>query len=355
MNRRLLPFAALSLLAGLAAGLARFGWIQVPWAAVHGPLMVCGFLGGMISLERAAAMDRPWAYGAPALAALGSVLLITGHSGWAAGSYVMAGAWMSGLHAVFFRRQPAFHTAVMLAGSLAWCAGSIAWFWSGEVWRAVPLWVAFPALMVAGERLELSRFGRMAPWVLPAFLAAAGLIFLGAVLSVWNPGGVAVLSFGLLAACVWLLSYDQGLRRHATEKRDRFSGLALKLGYAWLMAAALLGLTRGLPAAGPATDAFLHCFFLGYVFCMILAHAMLIFPALSGLSLTFHPGFPTALLMLNASLGLRLGGDLFSSWEARRWGGLFNGAAILTFLGSVAVAAWIARTKTVPASNIKVG
>jgi hypothetical protein len=32
----------------------------------HGPLMVCGFLGTLISLERAVALDA-WSYAAPAL------------------------------------------------------------------------------------------------------------------------------------------------------------------------------------------------------------------------------------------------------------------------------------------------
>lgn len=58
-----LPFlmlGAVSLLTGLAAGLARLGWNlpSLAWADIHGPLMVCGFFGTVIGLERAVALNR---------------------------------------------------------------------------------------------------------------------------------------------------------------------------------------------------------------------------------------------------------------------------------------------------------
>ena len=68
----LLFFGMLSLLGGVLAGLARLGW-EVPTltaqaAGVHGPLMIAAFFGTVISLERAVAIGRGWAYLAPALA-----------------------------------------------------------------------------------------------------------------------------------------------------------------------------------------------------------------------------------------------------------------------------------------------
>ena len=54
---------------GIAAGLARLGFgIELPspmLAALHGPLMGGAFFGTVISLERAVALDCPWAYLAP--------------------------------------------------------------------------------------------------------------------------------------------------------------------------------------------------------------------------------------------------------------------------------------------------
>jgi hypothetical protein len=61
----------IALLGGLWAGLLRLGWagpfLQANLPAAHGPLMVCGFLGTVISLERAVALDRAWTFLAPGL------------------------------------------------------------------------------------------------------------------------------------------------------------------------------------------------------------------------------------------------------------------------------------------------
>ena len=64
-GRRLLPLvalAALALLAALWAALARIGVdmpaLPVPVVAEHGPLMVSGFLGTLVSLERAVALGK---------------------------------------------------------------------------------------------------------------------------------------------------------------------------------------------------------------------------------------------------------------------------------------------------------
>jgi hypothetical protein len=46
--------------------------------ALHGPLMVSAFLGTVIALERAVALGRTWAYGAPLGAGLGGLALLAG-------------------------------------------------------------------------------------------------------------------------------------------------------------------------------------------------------------------------------------------------------------------------------------
>ena len=61
----LLVLAFASLFLGMAAGLARLGWSFVSGrgiGALHGPLMASGFFGTVISLERAVALARRWAY-----------------------------------------------------------------------------------------------------------------------------------------------------------------------------------------------------------------------------------------------------------------------------------------------------
>jgi hypothetical protein len=81
----LLIGAFLSLAAGIGAGLARMGWDEPAAVAAlimwHGPLMICGFFGTVISLERAVALGARWTYLGPLFAAIGGLTLVTGGSG----------------------------------------------------------------------------------------------------------------------------------------------------------------------------------------------------------------------------------------------------------------------------------
>src|SRR3990170_727694 len=81
MDKRVIPFlllAILGLLAALWGGLMRLGWrlpaITPSLALVHGPLMISGFLGTLITLERAVALKQSWMYAAPLLAGLGGLI-----------------------------------------------------------------------------------------------------------------------------------------------------------------------------------------------------------------------------------------------------------------------------------------
>ena len=78
----LIALAGVSLLAGLNAGLLRLGvWAPVASdrsADLHGPVMVLGFMGTLISLERAQALRNPLAYLAPGLLGVGSLALLSG-------------------------------------------------------------------------------------------------------------------------------------------------------------------------------------------------------------------------------------------------------------------------------------
>jgi hypothetical protein len=85
----LIGLSLLALIAGLWAGLIRIGWQLPPLHArlpsAHGALMISGFLGALISLERAVALPaspdggaRRWPYLAPAMSALGGLTLLIG-------------------------------------------------------------------------------------------------------------------------------------------------------------------------------------------------------------------------------------------------------------------------------------
>jgi hypothetical protein len=352
MRRINLPFillAVLALLAGLWAGLIRLPWALPPLRPAlpmaHGPLMVSGFLGTLIGLERAVGLSalgagQRWTYAAPALAGLGGLLLLSGMPGVAGpllitwGSAVLLAAMLA-----IVRLQPLLHTWVMALGSLAWLGGNLLWL-SGWTVAGVSLWWAgFLVLTIVGERLELSRILRLSTGKRAAFLAGLAIFMGGVLLSAWAYAlGARLASLGMLALATWLLAFDIARRTVRKAGLTRYIAAALLAGYFWLAVAGMLGLRFGGETAGLHYDAFLHSIFVGFVFSMIFAHGPIILPAVTGLPLTFHRGFYGPLVLLQASLGLRVAGDLLASFPLRRWGGLLNEAAILLFLAVLMLA-----------------
>ena len=90
MRPLLLGGVALSLLAGIAGGLLRVG-VTLPslpdatWpgqaALAHAALMICGFLGTVIGIERAVAVKLRAAFLAPLASGAGGALLLLGQPG----------------------------------------------------------------------------------------------------------------------------------------------------------------------------------------------------------------------------------------------------------------------------------
>ncbi|MCY7289683.1 MAG: hypothetical protein LH624_15920, partial [Cryobacterium sp.] len=76
-----LLLGGLALLAGLDGALLLLGlWAPVVTARladVHGPLMVFGFVGTVVVLERAVAVRRNWAFLSPGLLGLGGLALVS--------------------------------------------------------------------------------------------------------------------------------------------------------------------------------------------------------------------------------------------------------------------------------------
>jgi hypothetical protein len=83
----------------------------------------------------------------------------------------------------------------------------------------------------------------------------------------------------------------------------------------------------------------LHALFLGFVLSMIVAHALIIVPAITGFQVPYHRYFYGPVVLLHASLILRIVGDLNLWSSMRQWGGLLNVVALLWFLLLLAVSA----------------
>ncbi|PIV27018.1 MAG: hypothetical protein COS37_03570, partial [Anaerolineae bacterium CG03_land_8_20_14_0_80_58_20] len=148
MRKQILPLLALSLLAflfALWAGLLRLGWhlpqLAPSLAKAHGPLMVSGFLGALIGLERVVALKIRWMYAAPLLAGLGWLAALLAPT-LPLGPILLtlSSAVTVAILAVIVRREPALHTVTMLAGSLAWLAGNLLWLTGQAVFQVVYWW-----------------------------------------------------------------------------------------------------------------------------------------------------------------------------------------------------------------------
>ncbi len=320
-----------SLIVGVGAGLLRLGW-SVPQpaaalAAFHGPLMVSGFFGTVISLERAVALARRWAYLGPLAAGAGGLALILGAAPALAQVLLALGSavLLAGSVSVFLRQRALF-TFTLAAGAASWLTGNLLWLGGLSVYEVVPWWAGFLVLTIAGERLELSRFLPPSPIAQRAFAAVlAGLTF-GMALQAQLFGAA------LVALTLWLLRQDIARRTVKEKGLTRFIAVCLLSGYAWLAVAGTIMLGAGLAPGSAAYDAALHALMLGFVFSMVFGHAPIIFPAVLRVAVPYHPLFYAPLALLHLSLLVRLAGDAASMPELRSAGGLLNAVALAAFI-----------------------
>jgi hypothetical protein len=343
INKTPLPFLALSMFAfffALWAGLLRLGW-QLPTpvsslAILHGPLMISGFLGSLISLERVVALKIRWMYLAPLFAGVGWVttLLIPKQ---VFGPIILTFASFGGVLILGYiaRREFALHTVTMFLGALAWFAGNVFWVTGSAIFQVVYWWQAFLILTIAGERLELSRVLRTSRAQQTIFMGIIVVFIAGVVTTMGAMQvGVRLCGAGMAALTVWSISNDIAWRnlRHRLPL-TRYIAWCLALGFIWLGIGGLINLRYGAQAAGPMYDAVLHAVFVGFVISMIFGHAPIIFPAIIGTPISFYPAFYVHLALLHISLALRVASDLALFNSGRMWGGLLNEIAILLFLG----------------------
>ena len=106
----------------------------------------------------------------------------------------------------------------------------------------------------------------------------------------------------------------------------------------WLAVAGVSMLVFGLAPGHASYDAALHALLLGFVFAMVFGHAPVIFPAVLRVAVPYHPRFYAPLLLLHASLLLRVTGDAAGQFDLTRWGALLSALALLAFIASTAAA-----------------
>jgi hypothetical protein len=343
--------AVVLLVGGLWEGLVYLG---LPLAAGqhalhvnHGPLMVLGFLGTLIALERAVALGPAWAYLAPAGAAAGGLAVICGApNGVGQALVTFGGLVLVMIFVVVHRIQASVHNVVLASGAVCWVVAGALWLVNWDIPRFIPWLAGFLVLTIAGERLELSRLTGRSRRAGVLFVGAASLFSTGLTVSLFTEAlGVRMAGVGLCCLAAWLARYDIARRTVHGAGITRYMAIALLTGYAWLAVGGVLWLEigrmsftdLGQAAHGSAYDAMLHAVFLGFVISMIFAHAPVIVPAVLGRALPFHWSFYIPLTMLHVTLLLRIvGGDALHNKASWQWGGALNELALLLFVGLAA-------------------
>lgn len=333
-----------ALLGGLGSGLARLGWqtdaLSRDWMMMHGALMISGFLGTLICLERAVALSTRvrWAMLVPAINALGALLLLLQQDAFPARLLLMLGS--GGLVALFLlmlRIHPSRDVAIMGLGAVLWWVGNVRWLNGAPIYSVVHLWTAFLLLTIVGERLELSRVRRLSLLSERLLVGSVAVYAAGVMLSVIQLGaGIRLLGIGAILMAAWLLRYDVTQRTIRQTGLPRYIAACLILGYGWLAFGGLIAVWKGAVYAGADYAVILHAFLLGFVFSMIFGHMPMILPALSGLKVTYTRLFYVPLGLLHGSLVYRMVGNLTRESIAMRWGGLWNVSAVLLFMGLTA-------------------
>jgi len=341
----LIALAGISLLMALWAGTLRLGWpLPAPgesFVVNHGPLMIIGFLGVLIGLERAVALGRSWPYGVPALSGAAALLVLTEIPVlFPAMTAIVSSLLLVGVFISLHRQYPSEHFIVMGMSAFVWMVGNIVWLMGSPLFAVAPWWIGFLVLMIAGERLELSRLRRPSATVRGAFYASASIIMIGLGVSLADfHSGIRLSGVGLLAVALWLLRYDLVWHTVRQAGLPRYMAVCLIAGYVWLATGGIFWtLFAPFFSAGPRYDAMLHSILVGFVFSMIFAHAPIILPSVTGFAMPFQQLFYGHLVLLHISLLLRVGGDLAGSRAAQQWGGLINVLAILLFLANNALA-----------------
>lgn len=356
LPRARLAYGALgivALLAGLWAALLLLRlpvWRPEPdFAEIHGPLMVLGFLGTLIALERAVALGRRAGYAAPLASGAGGLALLLGLPLLVGQALLaLAGLALLGVYVASSRLQASVHLAVMAAGAVAWVGAVLAWLAGRDFALVVPWLAGFLVFTIAGERLELARVARLTRKARLTFLAAAAVLAAGLVTSlVASVSGARVTGAGLLLLAGWLAVHDVTRRTVRQPGLTRYMAVCLLTGYAWLAISGALWLGFGTLEDGRPFDAMLHALFLGFVIGMVFAHAPVIVPAVFRRPLPYRPYFYGHYALLHASLVLRLlFGDLLGHGALWQAGGVLNEVALLLFLASSITAVRRARRGT---------
>src|SRR5690554_1760115 len=152
----------IALLCGLDAALLLLG-LPAPITTerlplIHAPLMVFGFIGTLVVLERAVAARRWGGFSAPAALGLGGLALLS-ELALAVGQalFVVVFVALLAVYRLVCLRQPSMAIAVASLGALAGLVATSLWLARVAVPTLTQAMTACRVLTIVGERVELAR------------------------------------------------------------------------------------------------------------------------------------------------------------------------------------------------------
>jgi hypothetical protein len=330
-------FAMFCLLCGLWSGLNRIGWTLAvsPITAHHGAIMVGGFLGTLIALEKIIPLRRKWLYLIPVLNAASVAFFFTDHPRLSIYTLIFSSAALMRVFLYYFRQQRRVVYILMLAGVMCWLTGNLMLLTRLFYPLAFPWWSAFALLIIAAERLELMVFLPVSKPSKIMFVIMLAAFIAGALFSFHGAGNV-ISGLALLCASLWLLRSDMIAINLSKENMPKFAAIALLCGYVALLLTGVFYLT--LSGQWLTYDAIVHSFFLGFVFSMIFAHGPMILPGIMGIAASpFNKILYLWLGLLQASWLVRVFSDITMAMDVRKFSGMLSAVAILGYFITMAM------------------
>ena len=343
----LLPLVLVGLVVGISGGWLRLGSLTIPLASAatnHGLVMVGGFLGTLISIERAMVMKKKAWLLIPLLTGSSIFPFVFGKTEIGL-VFLMAGSLgLSVIMHLQTLKHTKFHTALLYGGSASWFVGNFLAWQTGLIASGSTWWIGFLLFTIVGERLELSQFLPVPFWSTNALKSLLALFTLGLIIP-FHTWGNEIMGISALLISVWLLTFD--MAKVAARKTDQFRyiGVGLRVGYIWLGLHGMILL--GLENHALYYDLMLHTFFLGFTFSMIWAHAPIIFPTIFGIRETpYHPILWITWTAFQVTLSGRILASLLDAMDLRKIFGVANGYLILIqFILMAGVVVWKIRNK----------
>ncbi len=338
-------FALISLLFGLWTGLNRIGWNMgvFPVNMHHGAIMVGGFLGTLISLEKIIPLKKKVLFLIPALSASAIPFFLL-NVPWVSFLALMLAA--AGLFIVFifyFIREKNLVYFLMMAGSLCWLTGNTLLLTRNFYPLAFPWWVGFTLLVITAERVELMKFLPVGNGLKVLLVSLLALYIAGILFSFHGPG-YKISGVSLIAISLWLMRYDMVGISIKKEGLAKFVGTSLLAGYIAMLLTGVFFIVLHNQAI--SYDVVVHTFFLGFVFSMIFAHGPIILPGVLGISAKpYHRILYLWLFLLHLSWIMRITSDILLDFELRKVSALITAFTIPAYFVTIATLTIISRRR----------